>query len=146
MIDIDNFLFESFYNALVSEYPNANISSGYDEKKAVYPSVVLRVIGNVPYQFSNTDACAENHTRITVEVEVESNKVGTARSECSKILADADTIMQGMKFRRIYMSQARNIDRTVWQKYARYEVIVEKPTFIYEGTASEITVYQMYRR
>ena len=146
MIDIENFVFDTVYNQLSVLYPEANISAGYDEKSAVYPNVAIRETGNVPYQLTNTDNCAENYTRVTFEVEVTSNKTGTARSECKKILMDADTIMQKMKFRRTYMSDSQIIDRTVWRRYARYEAIVGKPVTVNSGQQNEKTVYQMYRR
>jgi hypothetical protein len=49
--------------------------------------------------------------------------------------------MQSMKFRRIHLNRPLNVNRTLWRRYARYEVIVGKPVEI-EGN----TVYQMYRR
>lgn len=141
MINIESLVFDTVYNQLSVLHPTANISAGYDEKNAVYPSVVVREIGNVPFVNGNTDDCAENYTRVTFEVEVISSKTGTARSECKAILANADAIMQSMKFKRTYTSQAFNIDRSVFRQYARYEAIVGKP--IADG---DNTVFQMYRR
>lgn len=146
MIDIESKVFDTVYNQLSIMYPSANISAGYDEKKAVYPNVSIHQTGSVPYRNANTDNCAENYTRVTFEVEVTSNKVGTARSECKKILNSADTVMQSMKFRRTYMSNAINIDRTIYRQYARYEVVVGKPVVINAGQENEKTVFQMYRR
>ena len=141
MISIEDFVFDTVYNQLSILRPEANISSGYDEKNATFPTVVIREINNVPYQMSNTDNCAENHTRVSFEVEVTSDKTGEARSECREILSDADTIMQSMKFRRIHKSYPINIGRTTFRQYARYEVIVGKPIEVNGNT-----VYQMYRR
>lgn len=146
MIDIESLVFDTVYNALVQEYPDANITAGYDEKAAVFPNVVIRETGNTPYQFGNTDESAENFTRVTYEVEVESNKKDTARSECKSILNTVDGIMQGMKFRRIHKNRPLNVDRTVYRQYARYEAIVGKPIVVNKGTENEKTVFQMYRR
>ena len=146
MIDISNLVFDTVYAQLSQTYPTANITGGYDEKKAGDINVVVREVGNVPYANGNTDDCAENYTRVTFEVDVECNKQDTARSECHKILASADAIMQSMKFRRIYMSGAINVERTTYRQYARYEVIVGKPVTYDKGTQNERTVYQMYRR
>ena len=146
MIDIENLVFDTVYNALHTIYPNANITSGYDEQMATYPTVIVRETNNVPYQKMNTDDCAENYARLTYEVEVFSNKADTARSECKAILKDADTVMQGMKFRRIHKNRPLNIDRTLYRQYARYEVIVGKPYVVDEGLQTERTVYPMYRR
>ena len=146
MIDIESLVFDTVYNQLSTQYPSANISAGYDEKMAVFPNVVIRETSNVPYQPANTDNCAENYTRVTFEIEVTSNKVGTARSECRKILSSADAAMQGMKFRRTYMSNMLNVERTIYRQYARYEAIVGKPYVVNAGQQNEKTVYQMYRR
>jgi len=141
VIDIENLVFDTVYNALHALYPNANITGGYDEEKAIYPSVIVRQTNNVPLQSMNTDASAENYTRITYEIEVVSNRENTARSECKEILIAADSIMQNMKFRRIHMNRPVNTDRTVYRQYARYEVIAGKP---YEKDGN--TVFPMYRR
>lgn len=141
MIDIESLVFDTVYNQLSVLFPEANITAGYDEKLAVFPAVIVRETENTPYASGNTDDCAENYTRLTYEVEVESNKVDTGRSECKAILDAVDGIMQGMKFRRIHKNRPLNVDRTVWRQYARYEVIAGKGQDI-----SGNTVYQMYRR
>lgn len=141
MIDIENLVFNTVFDQLSALYPSANITTGYDEKEATYPTVIVRETNNVPVQSMNTDDCAENYTRLTYEVEVVSNREHTARSECKEILEAADTIMQSMKFRRIHKNRPVNTDRTVYRQYARYEVIVGKP---YEVNGN--MVFQMYRR
>lgn len=149
MIDIESLVFDTVYNSLHQQFPDANITAGYDEKLAVYPAVIIRETGNNPYQRGNTDGCAENYTRLTYEVEVESDKVNVGRSECKALLNAVDNIMQGMKFRRIHKNRPLNVDRTVWRQYARYEVICDKGTQItriVDGKEVTDTVYQMYRR
>lgn len=141
MIDIKNFVFDTVYNQLSTQFPNANITAGYDEQNAIFPTVIVRETNNQPYRASATDDCSENHTRVTFEIEVESDQETTGRSECETILSAVDEIMQGMKFRRVHKNRPINIDRTVWRQYARYEVIVGKPIEV-DGN----TVYQMYRR
>lgn len=141
MIDIENLVFNTVFDQLSALYPSANITTGYDEKEATYPTVIVRETNNVPVQSMNTDDCAENYSRLTYEVEVVSNREHTARSECKEILEAADTIMQSMKFRRIHKNRPVNTDRTVYRQYARYEVIVGKP---YERNGN--MVFQMYRR
>ena len=146
MIDIENLVFDTVYSALITQFPDINITAGYDEQNAIFPTVIIRETNNQPYRNSATDECSENHARLTYEVEVISDKEGTARSECKQLLNAVDDIMQTMKFRRIHKNRPINIDRTVWRQYARYEVIVGKPVTYDAGTANERTVYQMYRR
>ena len=146
MIDIENFVFDTVYNGLSVLYPDANITAGYDERYESDTTVVVREVGNTPYAFGNTDNCAENYSRVTFEIEVESNKENTARTVCKTILNSADTIMQSMKFRRTHKNRPLNIDRTKFRQYARYEVIVGKPVTVNAGQQNEKTVFQMYRR
>ena len=149
MIDVENLVFDTFYNQFQTLHADANITAGYDEKNAVFPCVIVRQTNNQPYRQSATDDCAENHTRLTFEVEVISDKANTGRSECDELIADADTIMQSMKFRRIHLNRPINVDRTLWRVYARYEVIVDKGITTVTGTGDEIvstTTYHMYRR
>lgn len=149
MIDIENLVFDRVYTALSQLHPSANITAGYDEKTAVFPTVVVRQTNSQPYRSSATDDCSENHVRITFEIEVYSDRENTGRSECKEILSDADTIMQSMKFRRVHLNRPLNIDRTLWRQYGRYEVICDKGTQvtrIVDDKPVVDTVYHMYRR
>lgn len=149
MIDIENLVFDTVYTGLHTSYPNANITAGYDEQNATFPTVVVRQTNNQPYREANTDDCAENYTRVTFEIEVYSDKENTGRSECKELLIAADDIMQSMKFRRIHLNRPINVDRTLWRQYARYEVIVGKPVTTVTGEGNEqvtTTTYHMYRR
>lgn len=141
MIDIGNKVFDTIFNAVKAEYPNADVTTGFDETSAIFPCVVVYEMNNAPLRRTMTDDCAENHTRIEYEVSVYTNTVGTAKSEGKAILEIVDTALQGLKFRRLRKNQPLNIDRTLFRQYGRWEVVVGKPVEI-DGN----TVYQMYRR
>lgn len=72
MIDIESKIFDTIFNAVTAEsaYPNADVTTGFDEKNAVFPCVVVEEVDNAPYQRGNTDDCAENYTRLVYEVSV----------------------------------------------------------------------------
>lgn len=140
MIDIGNKVFDTIFNAVKAEYPNADVTTGFDETSAVFPCVVVYEMNNAPLRRTMTDDCAENHTRIEYEVSVYTNTVGTAKSEGKAILEIVDNALQGLKFRRLRKNQPLNIDRTLFRQYGRWEVVVGKPVEI-DGD----TVYQMYR-
>lgn len=149
MIDVENLVFDTVYTALIQQFPNVNITAGYDAQSAVYPVVVVREVNNQPVVSTATDDCSENHTKVTYEVEVYSNKGDTARSECKELLNAVDDIMQEMKFRRVHKNLPVNIHRTVFRQYARYEVIVGKGVTTVTGTGDEqvtTTTFQLYRR
>ena len=146
MIDIESLVFDTFEKQFSVLHSTAYITGGYDEEFARYPAVVVSEVNNQPYQASATDDCAENHTRVTYEVRVVSNKQDGGRGECKALLDDADTVMQSMKFRRTHKNRPMNVGRARWEMYARYEAIVGKPYVTGKGTQDEKTVYPMYRR
>lgn len=142
MIDVYNLVFDTIYNGIITDYPNANITAGYDEETSTFPCVVVTETDNAPYAKMSTDDNVEPYTVLTYEISVYSDRLDTARSECAELLGAVDDVMQkSMKFRRIRKNRPVNINRTIYRQYALYEVIVR------EGVASgENTVYQMYRR
>ena len=143
MIDIESKIVDTIYNAVkaVNAYPDADVTTGFDEKTAVFPCVVVQETNNSPYRRGNTDDCAENYTRLTYDVSVYTDNANSAKSEGKKILDIVDTALQGLKFRRIHKNKPLNISRTLFRQYGRWEVIVGKPIVVGENT-----VYQMYRR
>ena len=143
MIDIESKIVDTIYNAVKANdaYPNADVTTGFDEKTAIFPCVVVEETNNSPYRQANTDDCAENYTRLTYEVSVYTDNKDKAKTEGKKILAIVDTALQSLKFRRVHKNKPLNIGRTIFRQYGRWEVIVGKPI-----TVGNKTVYQMYRR
>ena len=149
MIDVENLVFDTVFNGVRAVYSDMNVTKGYIEEIAKFPCIVVRETNNVPVQRMNTDDCAENYTQITYQIDVYSDKQGTARSECRTMMNLVDGIMQGMKFRRTHMNEPLNIKRTVFRQYARYTAIVGKgvtTTTIVDGKEVTTTTFQMYRR
>ena len=143
MIDIESKIFDTIFNAVTAEsaYPNADVTTGFDEKNAVFPCVVVEEVDNAPYQRGNTDDCAENYTRLVYEVSVYTDNKDRAKSVGRNIIGIVDDALQSLKFRRVRTNKPLNIARTVFRQYGRWEVIVGKPI-----TDGEDTVYQFYRR
>lgn len=149
MIDVENLVFDTVYNGVQNVRQGVAVTKGYIEENATFPCVVVRETNNVPVEDTNTDPCAENYTRLTYQIEFYSDKVGTARSELRTLLNLVDGIMQNMKFRRTYMSEPFNINRTVYRQYARYTVIVAKGVETVSGEGQQqttTTTFQVYRR
>lgn len=141
MIDIESKVVDTIFNAVKAAYPNADITTGFDEKTAIFPCVVVEEIDNSMYRKSATDECAENHARIEYEVSVYTNSENVAKTEGKEILGIVDTALQGLKFRRIRKNKPLNTQRTLFRQYGRWAVIVGKPV-----TVDGKDVYQMYRR
>lgn len=142
MIDIESKVVDTIYNAVKAQnaYPDAEITTGFDEKTATFPCVVIQEVNNAAYRRTITDDCAENHARIEYEVSVYTDNVDKAKTEGKAILNLVDSALQGLKFRRVRKNQPLNIARTIFRQYGRWEVIVAKPV-----TVGQNTVYQMYR-
>lgn len=141
MIDIESKVFDTIFNAVNAVYPNADVTTGYDETTAIFPCVVVEETNNAPYRQTATDDCSENHTRVTYDVNVYTDNTNTAKSVGKDILKLVDNALQGLKFRRVSRSRPLNLSRTIFRQYGRWEVIVSKPMEI-----GNDTVYQMYRR
>lgn len=143
MIDIESKIVDTIFNAVKANnaFPDADVTTGFDEKTAVFPCVVVEETNNAPYRMMNTDDCAENYTRLTYEVSVYTNNANSAKTTGKEILDIVDTALQGLKFRRIHKNKPLNINRTLFRQYGRWEVIVGKPVSV-----GNKTVYQMYRR
>lgn len=145
MIDIENLVINTMIEGIHTVYPDISVSRGFIEETATFPCIVIRETNNIPVTKMDTDDCSENFTRVTYQVDVYSDKVGTARSECRDLLKLVDNIMTGMKFRRIHANEPLNISRTIFRQYARYVAIVQKGvTTTVNG--EDTTVFQMYRR
>ena len=143
MIDIESKVFDTVFNAVTAStaFPNADVTTGFDEKIAVFPCVVVEEVDNSPYQKGNTDDCAENYTRLIYEVSIYTDNMNTAKTTGKAIFEVVDTALQGLKFRRVRKNKPLNINRTIFRQYGRWEVIVGKPVVVGNNT-----VYQLYRR
>jgi len=141
VIDIESKVVDTIFNAVKSEYPSVDVTTGFDEVNAIFPCVVIQEVNNSPLRRTMTDDCAENHSRIEYEVSVYTDTAGTAKTEGKAIFEIVDTALHGLKFRRLRKNQPLNIARTIFRQYGRWEVIVGKPI-----TIGNDTVYQMYRR
>lgn len=143
MIDIESKVFDTVFNAVKAQdaYPNADVTTGFDERTATFPCVVVEETDNIPYRRTATDECVENHSRISYEISVYTDNKNVAKTTGKAILSIVDDAMAGLKFRRVRKSKPLNTARTIFRQYARYEVIVAKPI-----TVGDDTIYQMYRR
>ena len=141
MIDIESKIFDTIFSAVKVDFPDADITTGFDPVTAIFPCVVVEEVNNAPVNRTSTDDCAENHSLLSYEVSVYTDNANNAKTTGKQILCIVDTALQGLKFRRIRKNKPLNIARTIFRQYGRWEVIVSKPRI--EG---EDTIYQFYRR
>lgn len=141
MINIESKVFDTVFNAVTAIYPNADVTTGFDEKTTIFPCVVVEETDNAAFRKTITDDCAENHARIIYEISVYTDNANNAKTIGKNILEIVDDAMQSLKFRRNRKNKPLNIARTIFRQYARYDVIVGKPVEV-----GDDTVYQFYRR
>lgn len=141
MIDIENMVTARIIDGLAESYPSANVTNAFVEEAATFPSVTVRQKGNVPYRRMNTADSAENYSTISFEITVYSSQLDTSQDECRTVLNLADDIMQDIGFRRTYMSEPFNLNRTLTRRYCRYEAIIRQPIEI-----GNDTIFEVYRR
>ncbi|MBQ1575088.1 MAG: hypothetical protein IIZ78_28495 [Clostridiales bacterium] len=146
MIDIQHLMFDTIASGVATSRPDVCVTDVFDEGTASFPCITVEQKNNIPYRRMNTAASAENYATITFQVTAYSDKQDTAKSECLTLLNLVDGIIQEKGFRRTYLSEAFNISRTIFRRYARYEAIVRQPYVVDPDTANEKTVYEVYRR
>ena len=141
MIDIQHLMFDTISRGIEAIDPAICVTDVYNEQNAQFPCITVEQKNSVPYRRMNTADSAENYATVTFQVTAYSDRMDTAKMECLDLLKMADTIIQGKGFRRTHLSEAFNISRTIFRRYARYEAIVRAPI-----QSGEDTVYEIYRR
>ena len=141
MIDIQHLMFDTISRGIEAIDPAICVTDVYNEQNAKFPCITVEQKNSVPYRRMNTADSAENYATVTFQVTAYSDRMDTAKMECLDLLKMVDTIIQGKGFRRTHLSEAFNISRTIFRRYARYEAIVRAPI-----QSGEDTVYEIYRR
>ena len=142
MIDIENYILNTVFNAVQAAYSTASCYGEYVSVPAAFPCVTLYESDSRTYTPSNDEQMHEHQAIVTYECNVYSD-LKTGKKAQAKAIADTvDRAMQSMKFVRTMRSQIPNQDRTIYRVTLRYEAIVGEPII----TEGRTTTYQMYRR
>lgn len=141
MIDIFPKIFSDVLDAVTAVNPKVNVTDVTAETMASYPAVIVREISNVPLRQTATAESCENHSRITVDLDVRSNKKQQPKAEAKALFQAAEAALYNLFFTRISGRPIPAEDRTIYRMYGQYEVICEAP--IEDG---KNTVYKLYRR
>ena len=142
MIDIENKVLDTVFNAVQSAYSTASCYGEYVSVPAAFPCVTLYESDSRTYTPSNDEQLHEHQAIVTYECNVYSD-LKTGKKAQAKAIADiVDRAMQSMKFARTMRSQIPNMDRTIYRVTLRYEAIVGEPITESDGNIT----YQMYRR
>lgn len=128
MICAENMVYTAIYDAVIAYDPTADVDSVYVEVPAAFPHVSCVEVDNATYKLTSDLDRRENHARVLYQIDIYSNKLKTAKSECKAILAVVDETMLGLGFTRISASQLPNVDRSLYRMTARYEAVVGETT------------------
>lgn len=142
MIDIENHILNTVFNAVQASFPGASCYGEYVPAPASFPCVTLYESDSQTYTPSNDEQLHEHQAIVTYECNVYSDLVSGKKAQAKAIADIVDNAMQNMKFVRTMRSQIPNMDRTIYRVTLRYEAIVGEPIDASDGNIT----YQMYRR
>lgn len=142
MIDIENHILNTVFNAVQASFPSASCYGEYVSAPASFPCVTLYESDSQTYTPSNDEQLREHQAIVTYECNVYSDLVSGKKAQAKAIADIVDNAMQNMKFVRTMRSQIPNMDRTIYRVTLRFEAIVGEPIDESDGNIT----YQMYRR
>lgn len=132
MIDIENELLTILSDELKKTYPEINIAGEFIRRPSGFPHVTVEEENNTTYRETLTNK--ENHVRITIKINVYSNKVEGKKQEAKSIFKIIDKKMLELGFTRQLKRPAPNIeDSTIYRMFGRYVGVVDNRKVIYRG-------------
>ena len=125
MVDYMPEVFDTLYNVVTEEYPEADLASEYVNQPSAFPHVqIWKESDTTPRNGMNLsgDECFSN---VAVHIEIFDNGTdGLGKENVEKILSLIDPAMRLMGFRRTYCSPVPNFrDASVYRVVARYSKI-----------------------
>lgn len=129
MIDMESAIFTKLATALRTEYPDVTVVGEYLNAPPKFPFVSIVEADNYADTRYLDGGGEEKYARILYEVNVYSDKAGTKKSECRKLLKRIDAMLHGMNLVRISMNPVPNLeDATIYRLNARYEGVTDGET------------------
>lgn len=129
MVDIESQVFTKIATALRKEFTGIFVTGEYVNAPAKFPFVSIVEADNYTDSRFLDTADQERYARLMYEVNVYSNKEGTKKSECRKILNFIDKMMYSWNFTRISMTPVPNLeDAKIYRLNARYEGVSDGET------------------
>lgn len=129
MIDMEAALFTELATALRTAYPEVTVTGEYINAPSKFPFVSIVEADNYtdPRYLDSGDV--EGRARLLYEVNVYSNRSGTKKAECRKLLGYIDAMLYQMNFVRTSMNPVPNLeDATIYRLNARYEGVTDGGT------------------
>lgn len=134
MIDLEAELFTEIATALRTEFSGIVVTGEYTNAPAKFPYASIVEADNYIDSRYLDSGDEEKFARLMYEVNVYSNKEGTKKSECRKILNFIDKMMYKRNFTRISMNPVPNLeDAKIYRLNARYEGVTDGNMMFMKG-------------
>lgn len=134
MVNIENEIYTLVKNAILSAFPDAEISGVYMPVVSKFPAIRFVEQNNNVYAQGRDNARVENFARVMYEVNVYSNNQTSKKTECKKIMNIIDEVMASYGFERIMLNPMPNLnDATIFRLTARYQAVVSRDKTIYRS-------------
>ena len=115
-----NSIYTYIRNAVKASFPSAYTSSKYEPVPRSFPCVMIRVINSQRILRATTLTFSDKQSRMTVEVQVFSNKKNTSQTEANNIMDCVCNAMNGLFFIQDMREPIDNADATVSRVVSRF--------------------------
>lgn len=134
MVNIENEIYTLVKNAILSAFPEVEISGVYMPVVSKFPAIQFVEQNNNVYAQGRDSARVENFARVMYEVNVYSNNQTSKKTECKKIMNIIDEVMASYGFERTMLNPMPNLnDATIFRLTARYQAVVSRDKTIYRS-------------
>lgn len=131
MIDVQSEIYTIGRDAILTDYPETEISSTYNLQPSKFPFASIVEIDNSVYTPTSDSARVENHANITIEVNVYATG-NDRQSKARGILSSLDKKFGGIGLTRMMSNPVTNLyDANVYRIVARYRGIISTNKEIY---------------
>ena len=132
MIDAEQEIFSEISAKVRAKYPKIFMTGEYVSAPSSFPCVSLVEIDNATFRNSQTQSGQENHSAVTYELNVYSNKKTGKKAECKEIAAFIDRLLMERNFTRMLLEPIPNTqDATIYRMLGRYRAVIDKNHTIY---------------
>lgn len=129
MIDVYNQIYTALYNAIKTDYPNAEITGEYVPKAETFPAVSIVEQDNYMSINKLDNSGRERFATLMFQIDVYSNLATGRKEQCKSILKIIDNVMFDLNFTRIAASPLPNRDdESIYRITARYRAETDGET------------------
>lgn len=131
MIDCENEVFSRVHDAIIAEFPNADIASEYVRSPSTFPHISVEMVDNPVHRVSLTMSSVDDvYADPVFAVNIYSNKTEGKKSECKAIAKVIDSVFMGMNFNRMALTPVPNLeDASIYRLTARYRGMTDGKYF-----------------